>query len=399
MDKNKLLQLTSQALWRNLILLNTAIFWLPQNSFSQLPDLRPEISSITLDRHQTIDPADVAEGCASATTDRLLLRFTLATRNDRPGPLNLGDPLCPDCFANPGLTCGNSLFECSAASGHGHPHVHNFSTYSLLDSNGALLYRGHKEGFCLADSQCEDTPPQISHPECSYLSAGCADIYSSGIGCQYIDVTGLKSGTYRLRVQLNEEGLFPELSMLNNTKEIPIKVCGVSRHLSFELSEPKLKLRGDRTFSLEGITRLQSKIEVFDPLKNGMPLRVTFGGLPFIDLFIPAGGPRTSCGPKDGWHLEEDQSWSYQSQFGFIDQQCFNDSQGLRSIQIRRSGQDISFKITGRLPISFGTTKPNFIDLQVPLNTSQDPLPVNCYLTTTTKCRLVGVGRKRMKCQ
>src|SRR5262245_33271420 len=79
-----------------------------------LPDVKPEIFDVAIEVGN-VDPGDVVEGCAGGETDRLLLHFSTRSRNLGPSDLTLGDPQCPDCSTNPGVTCGNPLFECSTA--------------------------------------------------------------------------------------------------------------------------------------------------------------------------------------------------------------------------------------------------------------------------------------------
>jgi cysteine-rich repeat protein len=178
-----------------------------------LPDLTPEIFDIEL-AVGSVDPGDVVEGCAGGENDRLLLHFSLRSRNLGPSDLVLGDPQCPDCSTNPGVTCGNPLFECSTA--HGHPHFESFVGAELVDASDTVVAVGHKQGFCLLDSECAN--PQFT---CGFqgISAGCADIYGSGLPCQYIDLTDtvLPDGSYTLRVTIDPDGAIAEADEANNT--------------------------------------------------------------------------------------------------------------------------------------------------------------------------------------
>ena len=62
----------------------------PSRSLAQLlPDLTAEISNLQADFYTSVSPGDVAEGCATATTGRDLLRFSVTTRNI--GPVDLTD--------------------------------------------------------------------------------------------------------------------------------------------------------------------------------------------------------------------------------------------------------------------------------------------------------------------
>src|SRR6185436_14436252 len=96
--------------------------------------------------------------------------------------------------------CGNPLFECSTA--HGHPHFEGFAKAELLDASNQVVVTGHKQGFCLLDLDCAN--PTYT---CGYqgITAGCSDIYSTGLPCQYIDLTdaNVPDGDYTLRVTLD----------------------------------------------------------------------------------------------------------------------------------------------------------------------------------------------------
>jgi len=74
----------------------------------------------------------------------------------------------------------------------------------LFDANGALMPNiGFKNGFCVLDLSC---PAGISAQySCGNMgiTAGCADIYSSSLTCQWIDVTNVPAGTYYLVIRTN----------------------------------------------------------------------------------------------------------------------------------------------------------------------------------------------------
>ena len=165
---------------------------------AQLPDLTTEIGEVFFDPATTADPADVAEGCAATTSGRDLLRFDVFTRNIGQGDLVIGDPLCPDCVTNPGAVCGNPDYHCSPGSGHHHPHFTDYARYDLLQGPTVVATSG-KFGFCLEDSFCPKGTKPFFTCENQGLTAGCADLYNTSVGCQYIDVTGLPDGPYTLR--------------------------------------------------------------------------------------------------------------------------------------------------------------------------------------------------------
>lgn len=191
------------------------------SSAHALPDLVPDIPSLSVDYDATVDPDDVLEGCAGGETNRLLIRYGLRTSNVSADDLEIGNPACPNCAENPGITCGNPLFECSTA--HGHAHFEQYVRAELIDADDNVVAIGHKQGFCLLDTECE-TPVYT----CGYqgISAGCADTYSEGLPCQYIDITnlGIPAGAYTVRVTVDPLNRIPEDDEANNTTTAPIVI-------------------------------------------------------------------------------------------------------------------------------------------------------------------------------
>src|SRR6266404_5427998 len=178
------------------------------------PDLRPSISDVSVAFGQSVASGDVAEGCAERTSNVDLLRFSATSSNIGSGDLFLGDPGCPSpCSAHPLEVCNNHDFICSPAQGHTHPHYTNYARYELLDPSNQVVVTGHKQGFCLRDSICAN-----GQYTCYYqgISAGCSDVYYAGLGCQYIDVTGIPSGHYVLRVTLDPLSRVSESNEGNN---------------------------------------------------------------------------------------------------------------------------------------------------------------------------------------
>jgi Lysyl oxidase len=194
-----------------------------------LPDLTVFAEDIQLELDANVDLGDVAEGCARAALGVDLLSFDATTRNDGPGDLSIGDPMCPDCHDEPGETCGNPDFHCSPAGGHGHPHFTNYARYELFllgYTHSQPVRTGGKFGFCLTDTSC--TPPAEPFFSCDFqgLTAGCEDLYARSLGCQYIDVTGLPSGNYVLRLTADPEDKIEEVDELNNETEYDVVIAG-----------------------------------------------------------------------------------------------------------------------------------------------------------------------------
>ncbi len=192
------------------------------------PDLVPEIVTPYLQFATSVPSGDVLEGCAARTTGVDLLRFGVLVRNLGRTDLFLGAPACPEpCEDHPGETCGNPLFICAPAGGHNHGHYQNYADYELLSADGAVRAAGHKQGFCLHDGFDSGVPcPNRHFDSCDYqgLSVGCGDLYEATLGCQYVEVTGLPSGPYTLRVTVDPLGQIPEDDEGNNVVTVPVSI-------------------------------------------------------------------------------------------------------------------------------------------------------------------------------
>jgi len=58
------------------------------------------------------------------------------------------------------------------------------------------------------------------------LSPGCADIYVSTYPCQWLDITGVEDGTYRLHVGVDELNIIDEEDVLPNQAEVTVRIQG-----------------------------------------------------------------------------------------------------------------------------------------------------------------------------
>ena len=153
------------------------------------------------------DDCAVAEGCVGGAGTRTLLRFDTVTANRGSGDLVVGVP------PPPGES--NAVFQWSPC--HMHHHVANYASYELIDATGTVL-TARKQSFCLEDG--EQVQPWATPTGYSCLdqgiSRGWADVYSRYLPCQWIDVTGLPSGTYTLRIVVNPLHTITESDYDNN---------------------------------------------------------------------------------------------------------------------------------------------------------------------------------------
>ncbi|HVP31101.1 MAG TPA: lysyl oxidase family protein [Myxococcota bacterium] len=198
------------------------------------PDLLPDIPDAFLQFDATVDPGDVAEGCAEGTSGRNLLRFGTRVQNAGTANFVLGQTGCPSpCTSHPLEVCANPEFVCSPAQGHNHAHYSNYARYELLDNTNQAVVVGHKQGFCLHDGFDSGIAcPNRNFSDCNNmgLSVGCADLYESTLGCQYLDITDVPPGDYTLRVAVDPYDRVAELDERNNTVTRPITIpadpCG-----------------------------------------------------------------------------------------------------------------------------------------------------------------------------
>jgi Lysyl oxidase len=128
-----------------------------------------------------------------------------------------------------------------AGDGHDHWHVQRIATYELLKASGdgfrsvrrttgAVV--GAKVGFCFFDTNAWDTslpgaPTSRVYVESTCgvrsslhasmgLSVGWSDKYPANFAYQWIDVTGLNPGRYRVCVTVDKFGWFRETNDANN---------------------------------------------------------------------------------------------------------------------------------------------------------------------------------------
>jgi hypothetical protein len=159
---------------------------------------------------------EVVEGCVGAAGERTLLRFDTVSANRGTADLVVGVP------PPPGQS--NDVFEWSPC--HMHHHVRNYASFELLDATGTVVVTARKQSFCLEDD--ENVQPGV--PPTGYsctdqgITHGWADVYNRFLSCQWIDVTGVPSGTYTLRVIANPLRTLPESNYDNNTFTAPVQL-------------------------------------------------------------------------------------------------------------------------------------------------------------------------------
>ena len=371
------------------------------------PDLRPEISNVTVKVGQTVSDADVVEGCAAASTGRTLLAFDHLAWNDGPGEINLGDPGCPNCDTDYVPVCSNPLFECSAAGGHNHAHLKNFSAYTVTKrgQSGAEV-RGHKEGFCLVNSVCKDGTIPPPGGNCNQLAAGCADVYSSGLGCQYVDITHLRPGKYTLHVELNPLRTITEASYENNVQTFDFEVCRrTTSNVTFTFGPGDPSIGGRRPFTIEAVLNFSSAaaLKDFNPIDDGLSpqLMVDTRYAFYPSTTLPPGKPGSGCFPQDGWKRLSEGKWEFRSD-SELDAQCAgNATGGIRSAVVERRDKTLFITLRGRLDPTLLPPLPESAFFSVAW-TGAPSTSTNgtCWpQATAARCSRVGPGKIAVKCK
>jgi hypothetical protein len=158
---------------------------------------------------------EIVEGCVLDSGLRRLLRFDTTTPNIGDGHLHLGDP-------------DDNLDTFQWSDCHGHYHLDSYARYELIDEAGDVAAPGHKQAFCLMDF--EPWLPTVTWNDARYhcgfqgISRGFADTYDAYLDCQFVDITDVPSGDYRLKVEVNFEHLLGELDYSNNVTEVPVTI-------------------------------------------------------------------------------------------------------------------------------------------------------------------------------
>lgn len=127
-----------------------------------------------------------------------------------------------------------------SGDGHEHWHVRNLEDYELYRAgDGPLVGTGIKNGFCFFDTTRYGAsgPPANGSENCEPnnpgalsltmgLSRGWGDRYGPQLYGQYIDVTNLADGEYRLRVEADGADWFLEEEEANNATWVDLRIAG-----------------------------------------------------------------------------------------------------------------------------------------------------------------------------
>jgi hypothetical protein len=166
--------------------------------------------------HFDEDSCAIVEECIGGSGWRRLLRFETFTPNIGTADMRLGEP-----------DTSNPVFEHSEC--HDHFHFKGYAQYDLLAEGGSIAAQGHKQAFCLLDSERtsdEDGVRDFPRYDCEDqgISMGWGDSYTADLDCQWVDVTDVPAGEYELRIRINEDRTLQELRYDNNEISVPIEI-------------------------------------------------------------------------------------------------------------------------------------------------------------------------------
>ena len=121
--------------------------------------------------------------------------------------------------------------------GHNHWHVRNLAKFRLETLDGKSVRVGAKLGFCFWDTHAYRAgagPATFPASGCGTsgslavtmgLSPGWGDIYPASLPDQFLDISKLPRGKYRLRAVANDGAGFVESSTANNGTWVDVKLA------------------------------------------------------------------------------------------------------------------------------------------------------------------------------
>lgn len=158
---------------------------------------------------------DVQDGCVTPGTHKIM-RFDFLSYNAGNSDLVIGSPASrPDLFV--------------WSAGHGHYHLRDFNEFLLFNAQGGLATIGYKQAFCAID--IERIGPNASASgrfhNCNSdqgISSGWADVYNSGLACQYIVIDNVPNGDYTLQSTTNAKHVVGEDCFGDNTEWTGLRI-------------------------------------------------------------------------------------------------------------------------------------------------------------------------------
>jgi hypothetical protein len=123
-----------------------------------------------------------------------------------------------------------------AGDGHSHWHVRDLESSDLVRlDNGSKVGTGAKRGFCFYDNYRYGSSSAPFYGGCGHspdlavtmgVSVGWGDEYHWSLPDQWIDITGLTAGRYRLIVTADNSNWFVESNEANNATWVDLQLKG-----------------------------------------------------------------------------------------------------------------------------------------------------------------------------
>ena len=150
-------------------------------------------STVMMDTLSSSNVCTIREGCMNGYGIRQLIRFDTKIENIGATDFFAGVPPASS-------TAYSSIFEWDQC--HGHWHFENYAEYLLSDSLNNFIPIGYKNGFCIMDISCSTGSPKYGCNNMG-ITAGCSDIYARNLDCQWVDITDIPDGDYKLIMRVN----------------------------------------------------------------------------------------------------------------------------------------------------------------------------------------------------
>ena len=218
-----------------------------------LTDAPQQMRAASGDKRPNLRMLPLSDWHIQNVNGRRLLRFTSIFVNAGPGPFEVRGSRSSS--TDPTMSIRQRMFRWDgtsrfidtaavaryAADGHDHWHVQGVTVYEAWKlADPAATRRGAKTGFCFLDSQpwnlsLHGAPqsPQYFESSCGVrasltnrvgLSVGWADNYPWNFAFQWIDITGLPGGIYRIRVTVDIHDHYDERVETDNCVWTKIRI-------------------------------------------------------------------------------------------------------------------------------------------------------------------------------
>jgi len=205
-----------------------------------------------------------ADRCIEHPGARTLLRFAVLALN-RGDDLVLGVP-----------SDGDPKWVVSRC--HGHYHFETFARYELRRADGTgTAIAGQKRSFCVEDNTRAGAAASgrkyCCTPECGNVQGiqrDWGDLYPETLPCQWIDVTDVAPGAYRLCVEINYPSPFrlPESRVDNNAGCVDVTITApvpkLAPRVRVSTPRPRARVRAGRKLRVAWRRRLaRSSVVLF----------------------------------------------------------------------------------------------------------------------------------------